>query len=271
MNILSQTVPVQFDTGFSPYEAVRWREAFADVAAKGLTGVEIAVAYPDQADAAEIRAQAEKNGLAVTSVSTGQIYGLAGLYLTAPEKVVRAKAAAVVRGHIGLSAKIGRPNVTVGLIRGKIEPGAKDELEERLAAALVPLCDYAKERGVRIQLEAINKSETNLINSTAECLEFLKKLGNPESLGVLYDTYHSSLEDWDMPEAVNAARGKIFNVHIADSHRGLPGEGSIDFTAVCNAIKKTGYRGAFTLETLCVPSREYVMEHYASSLKKATL
>ena len=51
MNRLSQTVPLQYDTTFSPYAAVGWRAAFADLQQKGFTGVEIAVAYPDRIDA----------------------------------------------------------------------------------------------------------------------------------------------------------------------------------------------------------------------------
>ena len=271
MNILSQTVPIQFDTSFSPYAASSWRAAFADVAAKGLTGVEIAVGYPDQADAAEILLEAKRNGLCVTTRGGGGGGGGEGLYLTAPEDSVRAKATAVVRGHIDLSTKLGYPNVTIGLLRGKLEAGSQDTLESWLAKSMEGLCVYAKDNGVLLQLEAINKSETMLINSTAQCLSFMEKLGNPESLGILYDTYHSNLEDGDMLTAVRAAKGRIMNVHLADSHRGLPGEGSIDFQAICRAIKDTGYTGAFALETLCVPTKEHVLNHYASSIKKATL
>ncbi|HWQ58886.1 MAG TPA: sugar phosphate isomerase/epimerase family protein [Clostridia bacterium] len=267
MNILSQTISIQFDTVFSPYRAAEWRAAFADVAEKGLSGVELAVAYPDRVDAADVLVEARKHGLAVTTLSTGQIYGLEGLYLTAPDRDIRVRAAAVVRGHIDLSTKLGSPNVTIGLLRGKLEPGGKDVLEAVLADSLAPLCAYAGERGVALQLEAINRSETSLINTTAEALAFLDKMGNPPSLGLLYDTYHSNLEDGDMLEAIRAAGGRIKNVHLADSHRGLPGEGKIDFASVVRALVESGYTGAFALETLCIPTREHILEHYASAIK----
>ncbi len=270
MNILSQTVPIQFDTGYSPYSAAYWREAFADVAQKGLTGVELAVAYPQIVDAADVRAEAGKHNLAVTTLSTGQIYGLEGLYLTAPEGDVRRRAAEILSGHIDLSAKLGFPNVTVGLLRGKLEPGGKELLEERLAEALLPLLAYAREAGVTLQLEPINRKETALLNTTAETLTFIEKLNFPGTLGLLYDTYHSCLEDGDMAKAVRIAAGKITNVHLSDSHRGLPGEGEIDFLPVLRALRESGYRGAFALETLCVPSREHVLAHYAASIKNAT-
>ncbi len=266
MNILSQTVPIQFDTGFSPYSAAGWREAFADVARRGLTGVEIAVAYPDQVDAEDVMAEAIKNGLAITTISTGQIYALEGAYLTAPDPKKRKQAQDVLRGHIDLSAKLNRPPVTIGLIRGKMEPGEPAALLMLLGETLLPLCDYALERGVTLQFEAINKSETSIINSMEECLTFFECLGNPPALGVLYDTYHSNLEDGDVLSAIKSAKGRITNVHLADSHRGLPGEGTIDFKAIYLTLMETGYAGAIALETQCVPSKEHVLANYANSI-----
>lgn len=269
MNILSQTVPIQFDTDYSPYQATDWRGAFADVAQKGLTGVELAVAYPGAVDAADVRAEADKHGLAITTLSTGQIYGLAGLYLSAPEKDVRLHATDILRGHIDLSKKLGFPNVTVGLLRGKLETGGKALLEERLAESLLPLLAYAREAGVKLQLEAINKKETAFLNTTAEALAFIERLNAAGTVGLLFDTYHAHHESEDMAGAVRAAAGHITNVHFSDSHRGLPGEGEIDFRPVVRALKEGGYKGAFTLETLCVPSRAHVLAHYAAKLKNA--
>ena len=44
MNLLCQTVPLQYDTVYSPYAAAEWKAAFADLHAQVFTGVEIAVA-----------------------------------------------------------------------------------------------------------------------------------------------------------------------------------------------------------------------------------
>lgn len=271
MNILSQTVPVQYDTGFSPYKAASWREALADVARNGLTGVEIAVAYPERVNAALLRAEAQRNGLAITTISTGQICGIEGQFLTSADTKLRMRASETVLGHIALSASIGRPNITIGLIRGRPDDTAPAaELEERLANSLVPLCARAKEAGVKLQLEAINRKEASFIHTTAECAAFIERMGSPEALGLLYDTYHSYLEDGDMLSAVEAAAGKLTNVHLADSHRGLPGEGSIDFPAICGAIRRGGYAGAFALETKCVPDEAHILANYAKSIKQAT-
>ncbi len=258
MNILSQTVPLQYDTIFSPYAAREWKSAFADIGRKGFTGAEIAVAYPDRIDTDELNREAEKNGLAITTISTGQIFGLEGLFLASAEKQIRERAMDIVRGHIALSQKIGRPRVTVGLLRGK--PDQPVELSLRLLGeAMLPLAELAEKNDVLLQLEPINRAETTFLHGTRETLRFIDSLGNPGHVGILYDTYHSNLEDGDMAEAIAEAGARITNVHIADSHRGLPGEGTIDFPGIVAAILKTGYGGAFALETLCVPTREHVL------------
>jgi sugar phosphate isomerase/epimerase len=190
------------------------------------------------------------NKLAVTTISTGQAYALDGLCLSSFDDGIRYASIDVVKGHVDLSVRIGRPPVTIGLLRGKFEKGGKPALLETLRRSLSPCLEYAEKRGVILQIEPICKEETELINNVYEALEFLDSLGNPENAGILYDTFHSNHEDGGMAEAIRAAAGKITNVHLADSHRGLPGGGYIDFSAVIRELRSIGYRGALALETL---------------------
>ena len=267
MNRLSQTVPLQYDTTFSPYAAVGGRAAFADLQQKGFTGVEIAVAYPDRIDADALLSEAQARSLAITTISTGQAFGRDGLYLTAPDAEVRARAMDIVRGQIDLSARIGRPPVTIGLLRGRPEAGAA--ALALLLETMKPLVGHAARCGVILQIEPINRAETTLLNSTAEVLDFLDRLDAAAHTGLLFDAYHANIEDGDVAAAVRAAAGRITNFHAADSHRGLPGDGTIDFPAVLSAALDTGYTGAFALETLCLPSREYVLTQEAAALRGA--
>ena len=100
-------------------------------------------------------------------------------------------------------------------------------------------------------------------------LDFLDRLDAAAHTGLLFDAYHANIEDGDVAAAVRAAAGRITNFHVADSHRGLPGDGTIDFPAVLSAALDTGYTGAFALETLCLPSREYVLTQEAAALRGA--
>ncbi|HWR22501.1 MAG TPA: sugar phosphate isomerase/epimerase family protein [Feifaniaceae bacterium] len=266
-NKLSQTIPCQYDTIFSPFPAGAFPEALTFLEKTGFTGAELAVAYPHKVNARALYKQLEAHGLACTTISTGQIYGLDGLFLSSMDADIRARAIGIIKGHIELSADLGAPNVTIGLVRGKLEPQEKKALLENLKRALLPCIEYALKHNVTLQIEPINKAETGLLNSTYDVLAFLKELGDPENVGILYDTFHSNLEDGGMAEAIRAAAGKITNVHFADSHRGLPGYGDIDFRAVTRALEETGYTGAYALETLSIPSPEFVNAHCFESLR----
>lgn len=264
MPLISQTVPLQFDTVYSPYAASDWRTAFSDSAKKGMTGVELAVAYPDRVDTDEVAAEAKRSGLTITSISTGQICGMEGCFLTAANPDSRRLAAETVSAHIRLSSRLGRPKVTVGLLRGGFGENAGSS--ELLAEMLYPLCETAKNEGVKLQLEPINRLETAILNSTQKTLDFLREMGYPDALGILYDTFHSDLEDEDPLASAKAALPYITNVHFADRERFLPGEKGIDFSALYALLSEGGYQHAYALETKCLPTREHVLAHYGESI-----
>ena len=266
MNKLSQTVSCQIDTVFSPFRAEEFDHALAFLSRAGFTGVEVAIARPKDVDARALMAKLNAHDLAVTTISTGQAYALFGYCLSSPDKEKRNNAVALIKDHIDLSAQIGCVPVTIGLLRGKLEQGDKSMLYGYLKEAMLSCIEYTDKFDVPLQFEPINSAETVLINTTMEGLQLLHELGDSPNVGLLYDTYHSYLEDGDMLAAISAASGRIFNVHFADSHRGLPGYGDIDFAAVYRAIHATGYTGAYALETLAIPTPEFVNEHCYESI-----
>jgi len=266
MNRISQTIPYQYDTVFSPFKAKEFAYALEYIALQGFTGVELAVARPGQVDDSKLYRQLESFGLSATTLSTGQAYALDGLCLSSFDEGIRKRSVKLITEHVDLSACLDYPCVTVGLIRGKLEKGDKQMLLDNLKTALMQCVEHAFRRGVTLQLEPICRAETLLINTTSEALAFLNELGNPENLGILYDTYHSWHENEAMTDVIKAAAGKITNVHFADSNRGLPGSGEIKFCEVYEAIKSTGYEGAYALETLCIPSADYVKMNGAVSI-----
>jgi sugar phosphate isomerase/epimerase len=266
MNKVSLTIPYQYDTVFSPFKAGEFDDALEFSEEQGFTGVELAIAYPVMVDTSTLNKKLAAHHLTVTTLSTGQIVGLEGLYLSSPDKDIRNRTIQIIKEHVELSEALGHPPVTLGLIRGKREKGDKYALMNHLKDSVMTCVEYAYKRGVTLQIEPICKAETCLINNTYEGLWFLKELGNPDNLGLLYDTFHSNIEDDGMPEAIEAAAGRITNIHLADSNRGLPGYGTIDFHAVYEAVANTGYQGAFALEALSVPSVDFVKKNCASSL-----
>lgn len=67
-------------------------KSFADLASFGYRGVELMTLNPSELDWDFVKNEAEKNGLKVVLVCTGEIWGQLGLSYTSPGKEVREEA-----------------------------------------------------------------------------------------------------------------------------------------------------------------------------------
>lgn len=117
-------------------------------------------------------------------------------------------------------------------------------------AAIAELADRARESGITIGLEFCNRYETNVLNTTAQTLEFIADVGRPNVMAHL-DTYHMNIEEASFRDAVHAAArsGRLGYVHVGESHRGKLGTGSIPWPEFFGALREVGYDGTVTFES----------------------
>lgn len=230
--------------------------------ALGFAGVELAIRDPAAVPVGRLKPLLERHGLQVPAIGTGQAWVDEGLSLTHPDPAVRAAALARLEGHLQLAAEWGAL-VIVGLIRGRLMEGVpRAQALAWLAEALARLADRAAAEGVRLALEPINRSETDLLNTTAEALAVVEALGRP-NVGILWDTFHASIEEADPPGAIAQAGGRLFHVHIADANRRAPGWGPLDFDPILRALRGIGYAGWLSAEVQPQPSLEEAMAQVA--------
>lgn len=264
---VSASISVQYDNPFSPFPGSAWREGLAWVKRCGFDAVELIVSDPTLLDVGAIRDALDAQELPVSTISTGQAMGMEGIAMCAPSRTVREAARRRLFEDIDFSAALGGANVTVGLIRGRggeLAPALEREL---LRHELRIVAEYAAERGVRINLEPINRYECKLLNATADGCAVLQEIGNPKNVGILYDTFHSNIEDADMFSAIADGAAVISHVHLADSNRRLPGEGHIDFPRVIRTLDAKGYDGYVSLEVLNNPSAAHVQQNAAQAIR----
>lgn len=131
---------------------------------------------------------------------------------------------------------------------GKYPGPASEENRANSVAAMQRLSDYAGDKGINVNLEVVNRYETNIINTGIEGLAFLEEV-NRENAFVHLDTYHMNIEEDGMEKSVLAAQEKLGFVHIGESHRGYLGSGNVDFDSFFKALKKIGYSGPITFES----------------------
>lgn len=119
---------------------------------------------------------------------------------------------------------------------------------ERAVKGVSILADMADEYGINLCLEALNRHEGYLINTSLECVDFVKQT-EKKNVKVMLDTYHMNMEEDDMAQAIIQAQGLLGHFHVGENNRRLPGQGTIiDWTRIANALKFIGYSEAVVME-----------------------
>ena len=132
---------------------------------------------------------------------------------------------------------------------GKYPGPASAENRANSISAVTRLADYAADKGININLEVVNRYETNIMNTGKEGLKFLEAVNRPNAYLHL-DTYHMNIEEDGMSQAVLDAGDALGYVHIGESHRGYLGSGNVDFDTFFTALKKINYSGPITFESV---------------------
>lgn len=109
------------------------------------------------------------------------------------------------------------------------------------------LAERAQRNGLHLSLEHLNRFETYFLNTTAQCLDYARRVDHP-ACRIMYDTFHANIEERDQVAAYELIAPHVGVVHISENDRGIPGRGHIDFASILQAVRRSGYDGWVTLE-----------------------
>lgn len=107
--------------------------------------------------------------------------------------------------------------------------------------------EYAETVGVKLGVEALNRFECYLLNCHGDSARFAREVDHP-SCGIMYDTFHSNIEEKSITEAIQAGGDKLFHIHISENDRSTPGKGGVNWKENFDAIVESGYDGYLTIE-----------------------
>jgi D-psicose/D-tagatose/L-ribulose 3-epimerase len=116
------------------------------------------------------------------------------------------------------------------------------------AAAIGRTADLAAAAGVDLVLEVVNRFESNLLNTTAQGLRFLKDTGS-DHVRLHLDTFHMNIEEANPAAAIRLAGDKIGYFHVGESNRGYLGDGVIDFDRIFDALLDIDYQRDIVFES----------------------
>ena len=128
--------------------------------------------------------------------------------------------------------------------------------------------ELASKQGIMLVLEPLNQGETNVINTVAEAMRFVKSVDHP-SFQCLVDSYHFWLEDESL-ENLRRAMPWIKHVHLADKEgRVAPGlSGKADYRPFFRVLKQAGYNGNISFEGAAMPDFSETAPNVLEFVKK---
>lgn len=109
------------------------------------------------------------------------------------------------------------------------------------------VANHAKEKGVNIGIEPINRYESYVCNTAENVLDLIKKTGK-ENLYLHLDTFHMNIEENNFYDPIMLADKKLKHIHITESHRGMLGEGTVKWNELFKALKEIDFEGNLVLE-----------------------
>lgn len=120
---------------------------------------------------------------------------------------------------------------------------------EQYVAALRLLGPIAREQGVILVVEPLERGESNLVNTVLEGAVAVARAANP-AVKLLVDIFHMLRNGESADDIVKVGKW-IKHVHIAENKdRAVPGTRGEDFRPFLRALKAIGYRGMIALEPI---------------------
>lgn len=109
------------------------------------------------------------------------------------------------------------------------------------------VAEHAGQVGVRLGVEALNRFECYFLNTHADSARFVREVDHP-ACGMMYDTFHSNIEEKAIAPAVAAGGDKLYHIHISENDRSTPGAGLVRWEENFDAIAQSGYDGWLVIE-----------------------
>ncbi|MDH6253576.1 D-psicose/D-tagatose/L-ribulose 3-epimerase [Chryseobacterium sp. H1D6B] len=138
-----------------------------------------------------------------------------------------------------------------GVLHGGIGVFSGNPLTENEAETIIEVwskaADHAKERGVDIGIEPINRYETYVCNTAKNVLDLISRT-EKDNLFLHLDTFHMNMEENNFYDPIILAGNKLKHIHMTESHRGMLGEGTVNWEELFKALKEINFEGNLVLE-----------------------
>ncbi|MEX0679602.1 MAG: sugar phosphate isomerase/epimerase family protein [Pirellulales bacterium] len=230
-------------------------KAFGFAAECGYTGIEIAP-FTLAADARKITAARRDEVRRLAAAEALEVVGLhwllaktSGFHLTSPEAEVRRRTAAYVQDLARLCRDLGGSRMIFGSPQQRsVLPGVTPEQALDYAAEVVTdSLGVFEQTGVTLCIEPLAPPEDNFLNTAADAVRLIEKIGHPQCRLIL-DCKAMSSEAVPIPELIRRHHSLLDHFHANDPNLQGPGFGKLDFAPIFAALGEVDYRGWVSVE-----------------------
>ncbi len=229
---------------------------FPKIKSMGFDLVEIPVEDPGLIDGELVKAALDDNGLTAT------ICGVFGPTkdLTNEEVSVQwdclwyLDACFELCTQVGTGFVAGPMYAAVGKAR-MVPPDQRKREWELAVNNLGKVCIMAKNHGLSIAIEPLNRFESDLVNTAGDVMRLINDVNHPNAR-VLLDGFHMSIEENNFRKAIELVGEKLLHVQVSENHRGVPGTGLTPWEDFHAGLKAINYDGAIVIESFTPEIKE---------------
>jgi len=119
------------------------------------------------------------------------------------------------------------------------------------------VAQFAEQCGMNMGLECLNRFECYFLNTAADTARFCSEVNHPRCK-MMYDTFHSHIEEKNVVQAIRAAAPHLVHVHISENDRSTPGAGNVRWKETFDALYEVGYDGLMVVEAFGLALKKLV-------------
>jgi len=239
----------------SPFNS-KTTELFPKIKSFGFDSVEIPVEDPELIDVNKVRKALEHNQLKpIICAAFGPSRDL-----THKDTSVHQHCINYIEDCFKISAELGAKFVAgpmysaVGKVR--LLPPAERKKEWDLAVAnLKKVCQIAEKYEQQIALEPLNRFESDLVNTSEDVVRMVGDIQHP-SAKILLDSFHMTLEELNLKEAIALAGDDLIHLQVSENHRGIPGSGQTRWEDIKIGLESINYQGCVSIESFTPEIKE---------------
>ena len=191
---------------------------------------------------AELKAIAEDAGLEVIGLHW-LLAKTEGFYLTSPDKAVREATTYYLKALAEATKDLGGCLMVLGSPKQRdLLPGVTYRQAADYAVSVfeevVPILDTF---GVDLCLEPLAPSETDFLNTCAQAMELIERVGHPRVRLHMDVKAQSSEQGTTVPDLIRKYAPRAGHFHAQDVNLRGPGMGDVDFAPIMTALAESGY------------------------------